>query len=78
MKSIYFHYDPKAHQVSKRMDVKDKDESRFDVFVVKPYPRAYMLRVDEMNVFEAEDWVTTLNNALSYYKPAEKVEDDSD
>lgn len=29
-----------------------------------------MLKVDEQNVWEAEDWVSTLQKALKHYMPA--------
>ena len=44
---ICFHYDETAPHVSKRIGIKDKDESRFDIYVKKPFTRTYMLRVDE-------------------------------
>lgn len=43
------------------MAVKEKDESRFDIYVKSPIPRAFMMRVgEEGSVWEAEDWVATL------------------
>lgn len=36
-----FHYDKDAPKVSKRADIEEKDESRFDVYVKKPVPREY-------------------------------------
>lgn len=56
---IGFHYDDKAPKLSKRIDIKEKDDSRFDIYIRKPIPRAFMMRVDEGNVWEAEDWVST-------------------
>ena len=39
IKGIYFHYDENAPKQSKRVGVKEKDESRFDIYVSKPFPR---------------------------------------
>jgi hypothetical protein len=46
--------------VSKRIAIKEKDESRFDIYVTIPTPRAFMLKVDNENVWEAEDWINTI------------------
>lgn len=66
---VCFHYDKDAPVQSKRIDVKDKDDSRFDIYVKTPIVRAIMLRTEEMNQFQAEDWVETLQGALNYYSP---------
>jgi hypothetical protein len=60
--TVCFHYDENAPELSKKMGVKgEKDESRFDVYVKKPFPRKYMLKTgDDKGVWEAEDWVNTL------------------
>lgn len=58
--SVFFHYDENAPKVSKRIAIKEKDESRFDLYVKKPIPRAFMLKVDNENVWEAEDWINTI------------------
>jgi outer membrane lipoprotein-sorting protein len=62
--SVFFHYDENAPKVSKRIAIKEKDESRFDLYVTKPMPRAFMLRVDNENVWEAEDWINTIQDAI--------------
>jgi tRNA G18 (ribose-2'-O)-methylase SpoU len=62
--SVFFHYDENAPKVSKRIYIKEKDESRFDLYVTKPMPRAFMLRVDNENVWEAEDWINTIQDAI--------------
>ena len=67
MTNVYFHYDENAPTVSKRIALKDKDESRFDVYVSKPIPRAFMLKVDNENVWEAEDWVNVIKAKLKEY-----------
>jgi len=54
---------------SKRIDIRDKDDSRFDIYVKTLMVRAIMLRAEEMNQFQAEDWVETLQSALNYYSP---------
>ena len=58
--SVIFHYDENAPKVSKRIAIKEKDESRFDLYVTKPIARAFMLKVDNENVWEAEDWINTI------------------
>ena len=58
--TVCFHYDENAPTQSKRIAIKDKDESRFDVYVTKPIPRTFMLRADNENVWEAEDWINTI------------------
>ena len=58
--SVFFHYDENAPKLSKRIAIKEKDESRFDLYVTKPIPRAFMLKVDNENVWEAEDWINTI------------------
>ena len=63
--TVCFHYDENAPTQSKRMAIKDRDESRFDVYVSKPIPRAFMLKVDNENVWEAEDWVNTIKAAIN-------------
>ncbi len=62
--AVYFHYDENAPTVSKRIAIKEKDESRFDLHVTKPIPRAFMLKVDNENVWEAEDWINTIKDAI--------------
>ena len=67
--AVCFHYDKDAPIQSKRMDIREKDESRFDIYVKKPVLRSYKLRTEDMNQFQAEDWVTTLQAALKHYAP---------
>lgn len=66
---VCFHYDKDAPVQSKRLDIKDKDDSRFDIYVKTPIVRAIMLRVEDMNQFQAEDWVEMIQGAINYYAP---------
>ncbi len=61
--TVCFHYDEDAPEQSKKKGLKDKDETRFDIYVKKPYPRKYMLLVEENNVLEADDWVSSIEKA---------------
>ena len=65
--AVHFHYDENAPNASKKIGVKEKDESRFDLYVKKPLPRQIMFKLDDQNVWMAEDWVTNLKEALEYY-----------
>jgi hypothetical protein len=67
--AICFHYDKDAPIQSKRIDIKDKDDSRFDVYVKTPILRPIMFKVEDQNQFQAEDWVSTLQAALKHYAP---------
>ena len=44
--------------------MKDLDETRFDIYVKKPYPRKYMMKVENDNMLEDDDWVTSIEKAL--------------
>jgi len=68
---VWFHYDENAPSASKKLGVKEKDESRFDIYVRKPIPRQLMLKVDDQNVWQAEDWVKTLKEAVARYNEVE-------
>jgi hypothetical protein len=57
VKAVAFHYDEKAPVKSKKIEVKDKDESRFDIYTPT---RVYMLKTDGVSIWEAEDWVRIL------------------
>jgi len=49
--------------------LKEKDETRFDIYVTKPYPRKYMMKLEGGdNVLEADDWVSSIEKALKEYK----------
>ncbi len=66
--TICFHYDEKAPNASKKIREKEKDESRFDIYIkAKPVSRRYLLKTDEMHIWEAEDWVNTLKEAVNHY-----------
>ncbi len=67
--TVCFHYDEDAPEQSKRKGLKEKDETRFDIYVTKPYPRKYMMKLEGGdNVLEADDWVSSIEKALKEYK----------
>ncbi len=57
VKGVNFHYDEHALVQSKKLQVKGKDESRFDIYTPL---RQFMLRTEEENIWEAEGWVQAL------------------
>ena len=59
--SVVFHYDQNAPIKSKKLDKKDKDESRFDIYTPE---RIFMLKSDENSFFEANEWVTILSKIV--------------
>ena len=66
VKNVCFHYDESAPKQSKKLRVKGRDESRFDVYAEK---RTFMLRTEEENVWDAEDWVGQLKESMTRYNP---------
>jgi hypothetical protein len=64
VQTVCFHYDEDAPEQSKKKGMKDIDETRFDIYVKKPYPRKYMMKVENDNMLEADDWVSSIEKAL--------------
>lgn len=68
---VWFHYDENAPSASKKIGVKDKDETRFDIYVRNPVARQLMLKVEDQNIWQAEDWVKVLKEAIERYNEDE-------
>jgi len=64
--SVVLHYDEKAPVKSKKLDKKDKDESRFDLYTSE---RVYMLRSDGNSFFESNEWVNVLVKSAKRFNP---------
>ena len=58
--SVWFHYHPKAPVQSNKLGEKDKDESRFDVYLKQSKKKRKMFRIENRSQIEADDWVTTI------------------
>ena len=54
VETVCFHYDEEAPVKSKKMEKKDKDETRFDIYTPN---RTYHLKVEGKNLWESEAWV---------------------
>jgi len=64
--AVSLHYDKDAPVKSKKLEKRDKDESRFDVYTPD---RVFMLKADEGSFFEAGDWVSVLTKAAKLHNP---------
>ena len=62
--AVSLHYDEKAPVKSKKLDNKDKDESRFDIYTPE---RVFMLKTEGNSFFEANAWVEILKKAEKKY-----------
>jgi hypothetical protein len=63
---VGFHYGDDAPKKSKKMEAKEKDESRFDIYTPE---RVYMLHSDGKSLFEADAWVEIIKKAAKKYNP---------
>ena len=61
-----FHYDENAPVKSKKMQAKDKNETRFDVYT---NTRTYMLKTDGVSIWESSDWVKILQQSGKRFNP---------
>jgi hypothetical protein len=61
---VGFHYDPGAPVKSKRLSIKEKDESRFDIYTAD---RVYMMHSDEKSVHDSLEWISMIEKAAKTY-----------
>ena len=66
VKAVCFHYDESAPVKSKKLEKKDKNDSRFDIYTPS---RTYMMKTDGVSLWEAEDWVNILKKAAKKHNP---------
>lgn len=63
---VNMHYDESAPIKSKKLEKKDREESRFDVYTPE---RVFMLKADGNSFFDATEWVKILQKAAKKYNP---------
>ena len=66
VKTVSFHYDENAPVKSKKMNKKEKEESRFDIYTQH---RTYMMKTEGNSVIESEWWVRILREAAKAFNP---------
>ena len=62
--SVWFHYHPKAPVQSNKLGEKDRDESRFDVYLKQPKNKRKMFKIENKSQIEADDWVSTIQEDI--------------
>ncbi len=65
-KAISFHYDENAPKKSKKIGLKDNDETRFDLYM-STNSKKYKFKSEDESVWESEAWVQIIKDVIDKY-----------
>ena len=63
---VFFHYDENAPKKSKKIENKNIEESRFDIYTST---KRYKFKTKDDNVWESQAWVKSLKKFAEHYNP---------